>query len=445
MKRSVPLRLWLAGVFTAAALVATACGGGQTPAAQTDAAAPTVAQRAASDSVSLPAGQALDVVSQAPPPAIVSDTPLPPADVAAAPDLDPDVIVAAQEQVLTRIYDAALPSTVHILTTLDADSIREGMDDFRFRSPFGDSPDPSEHFFRRGEGSGFVWDEEGHLVTNQHVVENADRVTVQFADGTELDAEIVGSDPYSDIAVLKIDPPAGGLTPVTLGDSAALKVGQMALTIGNPFGQDFTMTSGIASALGRTRPSGLTNYSIPLVIQHDAAINPGNSGGPLLDRHGHVIGINTQIISQTGSSAGIGFAVPVNVVKKVVPALIADGEYRWAWLGIAGVDLFGELREAAGLPAGTRGVLVQSVMPDGPTDRAGLEAGSGQLNLGGRTYAIGGDTIVAIDGVPVHQMSDLINYLAQHTDPGDAATLTIIRANGERTELAVTLEARPHS
>ena len=445
MKRHVPSRLWLASVFVAAGLIATACGGGQIPAAQTDMAAPTVAQRAVSNSVNLPAGQSLNVVSQAPPPAIVSDAPLPPSGVAATPDLDPDAIVAAQEQVITRIYDAALPSTVHVLTTLDADSIGDGMDDPRFRSPFGDSPDPSERYFRRGEGSGFVWDEEGHLVTNQHVVENADRVTVQFADGTELDAEIVGSDPYSDIAVLKVTPPASGLTPVTVGDSAALKVGQMALTIGNPFGQDFTMTSGIVSALGRTRPSGLTNYSIPLVIQHDASINPGNSGGPLLDRHGHVIGINTQIISETGSSAGIGFAVPINVVKKVVPALIADGEYRYAWLGIAGVDLFQELREAAGLPTGTRGVLVQSVVSDGPADRAGLEAGSEQLNLGGRTYATGGDTIVAIEGAPVYQMSDLINYLAQYTDPGDAVTLTTIRADGERANIAVTLKARPRS
>jgi len=445
MKRSVHFRLWLASVFVAAGLVATACGGGQTPAAQTDMAPPTVAQRAVSNSVSLPVGQALDVASQAAAPAIVSDAPLPPADVAAAPNLDPDAIVAAQEQVLAGIYDAVLPSTVHILTTLDADSIGEGMDDPRFRSPFGESPNPSQPFFQRAEGSGFVWDEEGHLVTNQHVVENADRVTVQFADGTELDAEIVGSDPFSDIAVLKVDPPAGGLTPVTVGDSAALKVGQMALTIGNPFGQDFTMTSGIVSALGRTRPSGLTNYSIPLVIQHDASINPGNSGGPLLDRHGHVIGINTQIISETGSSAGIGFAVPINIVKKVVPALIADGEYRYAWLGIAGVDLFQELREAVGLPAGTRGVLVQSVVADGPSDRAGLEAGSVQLNLGGQTYATGGDTIVAIGGTPVYQMSDLINYLAQYTDPGDAITLTTIRANGERTDIAVTLEARPGS
>ena len=444
MKRTVSLRPWLAGVLVAVALIATACGGGQAPTAPGDVAAPT-SQAAVSNSVSLPAGQAVEVVSHAPPPAVVGDAPAAPATVAAAEDLDPDAVVAAQEQVLTGIYDAVLPSVAHILTTLDSDRLEGSLDEFRFGSPFDDLPDPSQHPFQRGEGSGFVWDEEGHIITNQHVVENAGRVTVQLADGTELDAEIVGGDPFSDIAVLKVDPPAGGLTPVTVGDSAALKVGQMAVTIGNPFGQDFTMTSGIVSALGRTRPSGLTSYSIPLVIQHDAPINPGSSGGPLLDRQGRVIGINTQIISQTGGSAGIGFAVPINVARKVIPALIADGEYRYAWLGIAGVDLFPELREAAGLPESTRGVLVQTTVAGGPSHEAGLEAGNEQLSLGGRTYAIGGDTIVAIEDTPVNQMSDLINYLAQYTDPGDTATLTVIRAGGERAEIPVTLRARPSS
>jgi len=444
MKRSVPFGPWLAGVLVAASLVAAACGGGQAATVPAEAAAPGL-QGAPSTSVNLPAGQTVDIVSHAPPPAIVSDAPAAPSNVDAAPALDPDAIVAAQEQVLAGIYHAVLPSVVHVLTTLDADGAKGEPDDFGFRFPFDSPQDPSERFFQRGEGSGFVWDEEGHLVTNQHVVENADRVTVQFADGTELAAEVVGSDPYSDIAVLKVDPPAGGLTPVTVGDSAALRVGQMALTIGNPFGQDFTMTAGIVSALGRTRPSGLSSYSLPLVVQHDASINPGSSGGPLLDRHGRVIGVNTQIISQTGSSAGIGFAVPINVVKRVVPALIAHGEYEYAWLGIAGVDLFPELREAAGLPAGTRGVLVQSVVAGGPSVKAGLEPGSEQVTLGGRPYAIGGDTIVAIDDTSVREMSDLINYLAQYTDPGDTVTLAVIRAGGERADLAVTLGARPRS
>ena len=444
MKRSVPFRPWLAGVLVAVSLVATACGGGQAATAPAETVAPPF-QGAASNPVNLPAGQAVDVVSPAPPPAIVSDAPAVPPEVAAAPALDPDAVVAAQEQVLAGIYETVLPSVAHILTTLDADSVGGGSDRFGFESPFGSPPDPSDHFFERGEGSGFVWDEEGYLVTNQHVVENADRVTVQFADGIELNAEIVGGDSYSDIAVLKVDPPAGGLTPVTLGDSAALKVGQMALAIGNPFGQDFTMTSGIVSALGRTRPSGLSSYSIPLVIQHDAPINPGSSGGPLLDRQGRVIGINTQIISQTGGSTGIGFAVPINVATKVVPALIAHGEYEYAWLGIAGVDLFPELREAAGLPAGTRGVLLQTIVPGGPSDKAGLEAGSDQVTLGGRAYALGGDTIVAIEDTPVYEMNGLINYLAQDADPGDTVTLTIIRADGESAEIAVTLDARPSS
>jgi len=444
MKHSVLFRSWLAGILAATVLIAAACAGGQVPVAPADATTPA-SPPAASNAAGLATGQTVDIVTHAPPPAIVSDAPAAPAATAPAADLDPDAVVAAQEQVLTGIYDAVLPSVVHILVTLDTDRLEGELDEFPFRYPFGDLPDQPERFFQRGEGSGFVWDEQGHLITNQHVVENAERVTVQFADGTELIAEIVGGDPYSDIAVLKVEPPDAGLTPVTVGDSAALKVGQVAVTVGNPFGQDFTMTSGIVSALGRTRPSGLSSYSIPLVIQHDAPINPGSSGGPLLDRRGQVIGINTQIISQSGSSAGIGFAVPINVARKVIPALIEHGEYRYAWLGIAGVDLFPELRDAAGLPEGTRGVLVQSLVAGGPSDTAGLKAGSEQVQFGGRTYAIGGDTIVAIDDAPVYQMSDLINYLAQHTDPGDTATLTVIRGGGERADIAVTLAARPSS
>ena len=440
MRSRISLRPLLAVAFAIAVLSAAACSSGQAQVATEDAAGGSLEPSSAS-TIGLTAGQAVDIVSPASPPAIAGDAPAVLPEIAPALDLDPDAVVAAQEQVLAGIYDAVLPSAVHVLTTLDADSAvgERG----RFGSPFGDLPVPPDRFFQRGEGSGFVWDEQGHIVTNQHVVANADRVTVEFADGTELDAEIVGGDPNSDIAVLKIEPPPGGLTPVAVGDNGTVRVGQMAITIGSPFGQDFSMTSGIVSALGRTRPSGMTNYSIPLVIQHDAAINPGNSGGPLLDRHGRVIGVNTQIISQTGTSAGIGFAVPINIVKRVVPALIADGEYRYAWLGISGVDLFQELREEAGLPSGIRGVLVQTVAADGPADRAGLTAGDKQTQLGGGTYSLGGDTIVAIEDVPVHQMSDLINYLAEHTDPGDVVTLAVVRAGGESADVTVTLAARP--
>lgn len=439
MNGTVRLKLWLVGVVTAAALIATACGGqgletgdsGTTPAAP--------GQPAVADGP--PTAQTVDVSNFPEAPAITGDVPAAPA----AAILIPETVVAAQELVLTGVYETVLPSVVHILTAVDAESAGDGSFGYRFDSPFGDSESLPEQFFRQGEGTGFVWDEQGHIVTNHHVVADADRVTVEFADGTELVAELLGSDPDSDLAVLRIDPPAGGLTPVILGDSAGLKVGQMAVAIGNPFGQDFTMTSGIVSALGRTRPSGLTNYSIPLVIQHDAAINPGSSGGPLLDRLGRVIGINTQIISESGTSAGIGFAVPVNVAAKVVPALISDGEYRHAWLGISGVDLFPELREAAGLPADVRGVLVQTVIADGPAGEAGVVAGGQQLRLAGRSYAIGGDTIVAIDGTPVREMGDLINFLAEFGVPGDTATLEVVRGDGERVDLEVTLGSRPRT
>ncbi|MQG75756.1 MAG: trypsin-like serine protease, partial [SAR202 cluster bacterium] len=218
-----------------------------------------------------------------------------------------DDIVAAQESVLGDIYEASLPSVVHIRITqkVDGTSPDSGFNFFGGRS--GDTEDR----FLRGEGSGFVWDSEGHILTNYHVVEGADTVTVVFSDGTEAEATVAGGDPDSDLAILQIDVSDRELIPLPKGDIDELRVGQLALAIGNPFGQDFTLTSGIVSALGRTIRSGNSLFSIPQAIQTDAPINPGNSGGPLLNRRGQVIGINTQIITQGGSgSSGIGFAVP---------------------------------------------------------------------------------------------------------------------------------------
>ena len=235
-------------------------------------------------------------------------------------DLDADTIVAAQDAVLVRLYETLLPSVVHIrvsqriVSGQTAPSIP--------RLPGLPLPDFPQDFFQQGEGSGFVWDEEGHIVTNHHVIQGADRVTVVFADRTELEAKVIGTDSDSDLAVLELSEPKSDARPVVLGDSDTLKVGQMAVAIGNPFGQEFTMTTGIVSALGRTIRSGSGPFSIPEVIQADAPINPGNSGGPLLDRHGRVIGVNTQIISRNGVSSGIGFSVPINTAKRVIPALI---------------------------------------------------------------------------------------------------------------------------
>ena len=214
----------------------------------------------------------------------------------------------------------------------------------------------------QGEGSGFVWDKDGHILTNNHVVENANEVIVVFPDGTEASAKVLGTDPNADLAVIQVDVPATLLIPVQLGDSNEVKVGQMAVAIGNPFGLENTMTYGIISAVGRTISSGASQFSIPEVIQTDAPINPGNSGGPLLDRLGQVIGINTQIVSRSGSNSGIGFAVPINIAKRVVPSLIDNGEYAYPWMGISGQTLRPQVAEAMNLDQDSRGALVSAVI-----------------------------------------------------------------------------------
>lgn len=360
-------------------------------------------------------------------------------------------VVAAQEQVLTSIYERVLPSVVHIRVTqkVDAGNL---MENFQFGLPDMpglpfDTPNtpqtPDEPFYSQGEGSGFVWDDEGHIVTNNHVVANATEVRVIFADGSSLEADVLGTDPNADLAVLKVDAADRELTPVELGDSDALKVGQMAVAIGNPFGLENTMTYGIVSALGRTISSGASAFSIPEVIQTDAPINPGNSGGPLLDREGRVIGINTQIVSDSGSNAGIGFAVPVNIAKRVVPALIEKGTYDYAWLGISGQTLSPEIAEVMRLPEGTQGALVIEVTPDGPADAAGLQGSPDKLTRNGVEYPIGGDVITSLDGKPVTGMDDLIRYLTDDLRPGDKVKLEVIRSNGNTVTVEVTLGTRP--
>ncbi len=379
-------------------------------------------------------------------------TPTPtPAAVAANVTLpaDPQAIVAAQEAVLNQVYESVLPSVVHIRVVQKVQVPQEPNMGFGFPGfpgfpfPYPGIPRAPQEFYRRGEGSGFVWDKEGHIVTNNHVVENADRVEIVFADHSVAEATVLGTDPDSDLAVVKVDVPAEKLKPVTLGDSSALKVGQLAIAIGNPFGQEFTMTSGIISALGRTIRSGASPFSIPEVIQTDAAINPGNSGGPLLDRQGRVIGINAMIISRSGASAGIGFAIPINIAKRVVPELIEKGSYEYAWLGITGTNLVPEVADLMGLPKDTRGALVISVAKGSPADKAGLRGSDKTLKVEGAEYQFGGDVIVSINGQPVEGMDDLIAYLVEHTRPGDKVELGLIRPKGKRETVTVTLEARP--
>lgn len=316
-----------------------------------------------------------------------------------------------EEQLVAHIYDEVGPSVVHI-TSLTGIS--------------------------GGEGSGFVIDMSGHIVTNAHVVNGAEEIFVDFFDGTMTRAEIVGVDLDSDIAVIKVDVPAELLNPVSFADSDAVFVGQRAIAIGNPFGQSWTITTGIVSALDRTL-STETAYQIPSVIQTDAAINPGNSGGPLLDKVGRVIGVNSQIMSRSGSFSGIGFAVPANLVQRVAQSLIETGEYAYAWLGISGTGLTLPLNEAAGLDLDQRGVLVTSVTPNGPADNAGMRGPDDETEEGLPT---GGDVIVAFNGEPVADMTDIIAAVVE-AEPGQTVPAKVLRANGQIVDLQITLAARP--
>jgi len=345
----------------------------------------------------------------------------------------------AEEQLVANIYQRVAPSVVHIRVVQRI----SGDDQPRLEIPgWPGFPEGPEDFYRRGEGSGFVWDEVGHIVTNYHVVEDAETVEVTFLDDTTLPGDVVGTDPDSDLAVLRVERSPERLYPVTPGNSDTVFIGQRAIAIGNPFGQEWTLTTGVVSALGRTLPSGTSSFSIPEMIQTDAAINPGNSGGPLLDRDGRVIGVNTLILSESRASAGVGFAIPIGIVEQVVPVLIEEGDYAYAWLGIVGRDLERDTALAMDLPADQRGALVIEVIEDSPAKEAGLRGSDRQVDRNGAQLQVGGDVIIAIDGQPVHRMDDLIVYLVEETRPGQRATLTVLR-NGEERTLDVTLGSRP--
>jgi S1-C subfamily serine protease len=292
---------------------------------------------------------------------------------------------------------------------------------------------------QEGTGSGFIYDEEGHIITNYHVIEDAEELSVALADGETYPAEIVGEDPTNDLAVIRID--SDRLPrPVPLGDSDALRVGQFVVAIGNPFGLERTLTAGVISSLGRVI-KGPDGRFIGEVIQTDAAINPGNSGGPLLDSQGRVIGVNTAIRSLSGVNSGVGFAIPVDVVKRVVPELIAQGRYRHPWVGVSGSTITPEMVERLELPVET-GVLVYTVEPDSPALKAGLQGGDREVLISDRRVVAGGDILVAIEGEQVNRFDDLVNYLASHTKVGEQITLTLFR-DGEQIEVELTLEERP--
>ncbi len=356
---------------------------------------------------------------------------------ASVPTIDPD----AEEILLHGIFTAVAPSVVHIKVTqqlsgLEHPQIPDGFD-FEFRFP--DAPD---EFLQQGEGSGFVLDKKGYIVTNYHVVRDAERVEVTFFDGLTARAEVVGGDPDSDLAVIRVVVDNAMLQPVRLGDSDQVFIGQRAVAIGNPFGQTWTLTAGVVSAIGRTMRSGTSQFSIPEMIQTDAAINPGNSGGPLLDADGRVVGVNTMILSQSRSSAGVGFAVPVNIVKQIVPRLIESGSYTYPWLGISGRNLSLDIIEAMNLNPLQRGALVIEVIDGSPAARAGLHGSQEQSKVAGQELFSGGDIIIAIENNTVSEMNDLIVYLVKHNRPEDTITLTVLR-DKEEISLPVTLKPRP--
>ncbi len=293
-----------------------------------------------------------------------------------------------------------------------------------------------------GQGSGFVFDAAGNIITNAHVVHGADQIEVRFWDGSIRDAQLVGEDLHSDLAVIHIDNLPAGINPLQLGNMENVAVGETVVAIGNPFGLDGTLTRGIVSAIGRTIPA-LTSFSIPKAIQTDAPINPGNSGGPLLNLQGEVIGVNAQIETDGTSQAnsGIGFAIPVSIVQHVVPELIATGKYDWAWLGVRGTSLTPIIANAMKLPV-EKGAYITDVLADGPASKAGLQGSNDTQTVNGRLIPVGGDVIIAINGSPVNSFDDLLIYIALETTPGQDITLTVLR-DGQQLEMPLKLELRP--
>jgi len=293
-----------------------------------------------------------------------------------------------------------------------------------------------------GVGSGFVFDKKGHIITNAHVINDAKKIVITFLDGRSYNAEIIGIDEFTDIAVIKVNADLTLLHPLALGDSSNLKVGETIAAIGNPFGLSGSMTSGIVSQLGRLLPSG-AGYSIPDIIQTDAAINPGNSGGPLLNMRGEVVGINTAIQSTTGEFTGVGFAIPSQTIAKIVPTLIERGEYDHPWIGISGRDIDPDLAKVLGLKD-TVGFLIVTVVENSPASKAGLIGSDKIIEVEGVNYTIGGDIIVSVDGIEVRKIDDILIYLQRAKSVGDEMVLEILRDN-RTTDITVILQERPNS
>ena len=332
------------------------------------------------------------------------------------------------EQEIIDVYDQAGLAVVNITNR-------------SYSFDFFMNPVPQE-----GTGSGFVYDAEGHIITNFHVIEGADELFVTLPDETTVDAQVIGADASNDLAVIKVDAPAELLHPVLLGESDNLRVGQFVVAIGNPFGLERTLTVGVVSALGRVIESPDERF-IGEIIQTDAAINPGNSGGPLLDLSGRVIGVNTAIFSPSRASAGIGFAVPVDTVRRVVPSLVERGYFPHPWLGVGSVwtltpERVEVLRETGMRVPTDEGILIVEVVRGSPADQAGLQGGQRQVRIGRFVLPVGGDIVTAIDGEPITSDRDLIRYLDIGTNVGQTVEVTVYR-DGEEMTVPVTLGERP--
>ena len=368
-------------------------------------------------------------------------------------------LLAAYQQTLENVYQQVGPSVVNIrvvesqsASALDSNQLPSIPGMPFFNNPNGNqnspnSPQSPNIPSAQALGSGFVWDQAGHIVTNNHVVSGAQKIEVTFSDGRSVPATLVGADPDSDLAVIKVNVSANQLTPVQIADSNQVKVGQMAIAIGNPFGLEGTMTVGIVSALGRTLPAGESqtnspSYSIPDIIQTDAPINPGNSGGVLLDSNGQLIGVTAAIESTSNANAGIGFVIPSAIVKQVIPALITNGKFEHPWIGISGTTLTPDLATAMNLSSDQRGALVADVMQGSPAEKAGLQGSTKSVTIDGRDINVGGDVITAVNGAPISTMDELIAYLASSTNIGQKITFTILR-NGKEITVDLTLAARP--
>lgn len=290
------------------------------------------------------------------------------------------------------------------------------------------------------QGSGFVFDNKGNIVTNNHVVEGATAIDVTFLNGDTVTAKLVGRDAYADLAVIQVDTSSRQLKPVPLGDSDKLQVGDPILAIGNPFGLSGSMSAGIVSQLGR-ETQGTGGYMIIDLIQIDAVVNPGNSGGPLLNMRGEVVGVNTLIFSQSGGFEGVGLSIPSSTVKRVATSLISTGQYKHPYLGVQGTDVTPQIVEAMKLSQ-AKGFLLMQVTQGGPADKAGLKGGTTQTTIAGQTAILGGDVIIGIDNTNVRKLSDLSLYTERNKSPGDTVTLKIIR-DGKEMSVNLVLGERP--